>query len=269
MTAPSRPWQPTPLLYASGLLHAAAVAGGVAWPQAWPWALGALALDHGALALAGLLPRCHWLGPNLKRLPVAAVARREVAITLDDGPDPEVTPRVLDLLDASGTHVSFFCIARQAQRYPALCRDMVARGHSVENHSFSHPHSFSVSGPRRVKAQVLDAQNALADITGQAPRFFRAPAGLRNVFLEPVLAELGLHLASWTRRAYDTRQGQPEVVLQRLQRGLAAGDILLLHDRHAARTPTGEPVLLPVLPRLLHSLAPLGLQPVTLPQALL
>ena len=83
------------------------------------------------------------------------------------------------------------------------------------------------------------------------PRFFRAPAGLRNPFLEPVLARESLQLVSWTRRGFDTVNGSARAVLGRLTRRLRAGDILLLHDGHAARTAAGTPVILEVLPRCL------------------
>jgi peptidoglycan/xylan/chitin deacetylase (PgdA/CDA1 family) len=101
-----------------------------------------------------------------------------------------------------------------------------------------------------------------------APRFFRAPAGLRNVFLAPALHELGLQLASWTRRGFDTARRDPSVVLARLTRGLAAGDILLLHDRHAAIATSGQPVTLEVLPALLKCFEQTGLRAVTLAEAL-
>jgi peptidoglycan/xylan/chitin deacetylase (PgdA/CDA1 family) len=245
-------------------LHGAAVLGTLAMPAAWPWALGALAANHVVLTVAGLLPRSTLLGPNLTRLPDAAAARREIALTFDDGPDPEVTPRVLDLLDAAGARASFFCIGRRAREHPALCREIVARGHRVENHGDSHSWAFAAFGPGRMRADIAAAQAALADITGQSPRFFRATAGLRNPLLDPVLAALDLRLAAWSRRAYDTREGRPEVVLGRLTRGLGAGDILLMHDGHAARTPDGQPVILAVLPPLLRRLAEDGLTPVTL-----
>ena len=190
--------------------------------------------------------------PNLIRLPEASAQRREIALTVDDGPDPEVTPRVLDLLDAANARASFFCIGRIAQQHPALCRSIVQRGHRVENHGFAHS----------------NAQATLSDITGQAPRFFRATAGLRNPFLDPVLHGLDLQLATWTRRAYDTRTGDPQRVFQRLTQHLGAGDIVLMHDGHAASTPAGEPVILAVLPRLLKTVAERRLHPVTLARAL-
>jgi peptidoglycan/xylan/chitin deacetylase (PgdA/CDA1 family) len=240
----------------------------VAAPAIWPWALGAVALNHAVITGAGLLPRTSLLGPNLTRLPAAAQARRELALTIDDGPDPEVTPRVLDLLDAAGARASFFCIGWRARPSPAVCRAVVARGHRVENHGDSHSNAFSLFGPRRMRADVAAAQATLSDITGQAPLFFRPTAGLRNPFLEPVLASLDLQLAAWTRRPYDTRDGRPQQVLQRLTRGLGPGDILLMHDGHAALTPEGQPVILATLPLLLHRLKAESLQAVTLQQAL-
>jgi peptidoglycan/xylan/chitin deacetylase (PgdA/CDA1 family) len=220
------------------------------------------------LTLAGLLPRSHLLGANLTRLPLPAQQRHEVALTIDDGPDPEVTPRVLDLLDAAGVQASFFCIGSRARSAPALCRDIVARGHRVENHGYSHSHAFSLFGPGRMRSDIVAAQSTLADITGQPPMFFRPTAGLRNPFLDPVLTELQLRLASWTRRPFDTVHGEPQRVLQNLTRGLAAGDILLMHDGHAARTPDGEPVILATLPALLQSFVVHGLRPVTLTDGL-
>ena len=263
----SRPWKPTPFLKASFALHGAAAVGAAVVPSAWPWALGAVAANHAALSITGLLPRSTWLGPNWVSLPATSVARREVALTIDDGPDPEVTPRVLDVLDEAGVRATFFCIGRRARQAPALCREIVARGHGVENHGDSHSNAFSLFGPKRMRADISAAQATLADITGQAPRFFRATAGLRNPLLEPVLAELDLQLAAWTRRPFDTVNADPERVLQRLTRNLGAGDILLMHDGHAARTAAGEPVILCTLPRLLQALVGAKLQPVTLQEA--
>ena len=264
----SRPWIPSPTLKASAVLHGAAALGTLAMPAAWPWALGAVIANHAVLTAAGLWPRSQLLGPTWVRLPPPSRARREVALTIDDGPDPEVTPRVLDLLDAAGVRATFFCIGRRARAAPALCREIVERGHRVENHGDAHSNAFSVFGPRRMRADISAAQATLTDLSGQAPQFFRATAGLRNPFLEPVLAELDLQLAAWTRRSFDTRTGDPALVLQRLSRGLAAGDIFLMHDGHAARTPEGQPVILAALPPLLQAISQANLRPVTLTDAL-
>lgn len=267
-TAISRPWRPTPTLLLSAATHGAAGIGTLLAPAWWPWALAAVAADHVLLTAAGLWPRSTLLGPNLTRLPAAATGPGRVALTIDDGPDPEVTPWVLDLLDAAQAKASFFCIGHRARRHPALCREIVARGHRLENHGDSHSKAFATFGPRRMRRDIVAAQSCLADITGQAPRFFRPTAGLRNPWLEPILASLNLYLATWTRRGYDTRERDPNIVHARLLRNLADGDILLLHDGHAARTAAGQPVIIAVLPRLLEELRRHSLISVTLASAL-
>jgi peptidoglycan-N-acetylglucosamine deacetylase len=262
-----QPWRVPPFLGASAGLHAIALGAAALIPgAAWP-AVGAIVLNHVAITAAGLWPRSRLLGPNLICLDAAARTAGQVAITIDDGPDPAVTPGVLDLLDQHNARATFFCIADRAAAHPALTRTIVERGHSVQNHSASHRHHFSLLGPGGMRREIEGAQTVLADLTGQAPTFFRAPAGLRNPFLDPVLHRLGLRLASWTRRGFDTREHDAMRVLARLVRGLQAGDILLLHDGHAARTNAGSPVVLSVLPALLARIAAAGLRCVTLPQA--
>lgn len=261
-------WRPTPLVAASVLLHPACLALWLWQPAWWPQLLALLVADHALLTACGLWPRSHWLGPNITRLPAAAAARGEVCITIDDGPDPQVTPAVLDILERHRARATFFCIGSQALRHPELCREIMRRGHSIENHSQHHRHHFSVMGPRGLRRELQAAQDTLARITGRRPRFFRAPAGLRNPLLDPVLPGLGLRLASWTRRGFDTRTHDAGLLLERLTRNLAGGDILLLHDGHAARGADGRPAILAVLPRLLERIADAGLTPVTLDHAI-
>ena len=260
---------PSPLLMGSAGLHTLVAAGLVLTPQNWPWLLGALAADHALITAGGLLPRAAWLGRNLTRLPPAQPdAAAVVALTFDDGPDPETTPHVLDLLDAAGMRATFFCPGAHVLRHPVLARDIVRRGHAVENHTHTHPHAFATYGPRRMASEIQRAQAALAEVTGRVPRLFRAVAGLRNPFLQPILARLDLQLVSWTRRAYDTRTSHAPTVLRRLSRNLRVGDILLLHDGHSARDGSGQPVVLQVLPLLLTQLHQRGLGSVRIDEAL-
>ena len=265
---PLQRWKPTPLVAGSMGLHAVAGMSAFLGPEAWPWAIGAVAANHVVLGALGLWPRSTLLGANLTCLPAQAIARGEIALTFDDGPDPDVTPRVLDILDAHGARASFFCIAEQAARHPELCREIARRGHAVENHSRTHLLHFALRGPGGTRREVSAAQSDLAAITGRLPRFFRAPAGIRSPFLDPVLHDLGLKLVSWTRRGFDTRRSDVEEVAALLAEGMAAGDILLMHDGNCARTPGGLPVVLHVLPRLLGQAQSLGLRSVTLEHAI-
>jgi peptidoglycan-N-acetylglucosamine deacetylase len=257
-------WTPSPLLIGSAAVHLGAVAAVIARRELWPWALAAVAANHIILAAVGLWPRSQWLGRNWTRLPAPAAARGAIAITIDDGPDPDITPRVLDLLDRYRAKATFFCIGERLARHPQLAREILARGHGIENHSLRHRHNFSLLGPRGLRREIGAAQACILRTAGAPALFFRAPAGLRNPFLDYVLSEYDLTLVSWTRRGFDTVNGDPASVLAKLTRGLRAGDILLLHDGHAALTPEGGAVILQALPPLLDVIAAAGLVPVTL-----
>lgn len=263
-----KPWRPTPLLSGSVVLHIAAIAAAVARPNTWPWALGSIAANHLILAAAGLWPRSKLLGSNWTRLPDRAAARGAVAITIDDGPDPDITPQVLTLLDEHSIKATFFCVGENVARHADLVREMVRRGHAIENHTQRHRHNFSLLGPRGLMDEIRHAQESITAVAGTRPQFFRAPAGLRNPFLDPVLSRLGLQLASWTRRGFDTVSQDAESVLGKLTRDLGGGDILLLHDGHAGRTRSGRPIILEVLPRLLTAVTVAKLRPITLRAAL-
>jgi peptidoglycan/xylan/chitin deacetylase (PgdA/CDA1 family) len=259
-----RRWDPAPAIRFTAFFHVGGVAALAAVPELWPPIVAGLAANHAVLITASLLPRSQLIGRNLVRLPEAAARRGEVAITFDDGPDPEVTPRVLDLLDAGGASASFFCVGERAAAAPGLVREIVRRGHSVENHSHRHSTGFGWYGPWRLRRELEGAQRVLAEAAGVAPLFFRAPFGTRNPLLDPALARLGLTFVSWTRRGYDTVDADAPRVLRRLVDGLGAGDVLLLHDGVTVRERRGEPTVLAVLPRLLERLADRGLKPVSL-----
>ena len=266
---PAKPcaWRPGSFLLVQLALHVAALGLLLTYPQAWRWAAATVLFSQLMLMAAGLWPRSSCLGANLVRLPAAAVQRGEVALTIDDGPDPEVTPQVLAILAQHGVQATFFCIGTRAAAQPELCRRMLAAGHRIENHGAHHPTLLSLSGPAGWRREISEGQHILQQITGQTPLFYRAVAGLRNPFLDPVLHACGLQLASWTRRGFDTRERDPEKVLQRLTHSLAAGDILLLHDGNAARTPSGEALIVSVLPKLLSAIRIRLLTPVTLAHA--
>ena len=261
------PWAPTPAISASIFLHVAGFAVLAADPALWSWVAAAIFGNHVILGASGMLPKSQLLGRNLIRLPEQCAHQGQVALTFDDGPDPAVTPRVLDLLDRHGAKASFFCIGRRAAAHPEIVHEIHARGHSVENHSWRHTNAFALLGLDSLRQEVVRTQILIKSITGRSPQFFRAPVGLRNPLLDPVLARSGLRYAGWTRRGFDTVRSEPERILHRLIRGLTAGDLLVLHDRIAAKTSAGQPVVLAVLALLLDRLAARGLRSISLPMA--
>lgn len=255
---------PTPALGTTALLHAGGTAALLYDPLAWPWIGSGLIANHAVLTAAGFAPRSTLLGPNLARLPGAAAERGEVALTFDDGPDPDITPRVLDLLDAAGMQATFFLVGSRVARYPAIAREIVRRGHGAENHSDRHSPAFAFYGVGRARRDIARAQAAIAGATGSVPRYFRAPFGIRSPLLEPALAALGLQYVSWTRRGFDTVEADAGKVFGRLVRALAPGDVLLLHDGAVGRPRSADRTVLTALRALLVRLAERKLRSVTL-----
>lgn len=243
------------------------LAGAAGLPQWWSIWLAGLALNHGALCAASMWPRSQLLGPNITRLPAAAASAGQVCLTFDDGPDPQVTPLVLDMLARAGVHGSFFCIGNQIKKHPSLTREILAAGHSIENHTQTHDHRFAFRGSTGLHQEIAQAQANIEALGSPTPKFFRAPAGMRNPFLQTVLARLNLHLTSWTRRGFDTVEKRADRVTHRLTKSLAAGDLLLLHDGHAARTANDKPMVVEVLPEILRILQANNLKSVSLPTA--
>lgn len=251
------------LVTASAGLHAAAALAVALAPRHWLPVVATVFADHLLLTGLSFWPQSPWLGANQTRLPPGAAGA--IALTFDDGPDPEVTPKVLDLLDRRGARATFFAVGRRVREHAELAAEAVRRGHRVENHSASHPVLFSCFPPPLLRREVEGAQEAIERATGRRPSLFRAPAGFRNPLLDRVLWQAGLALVSWTRRGFDTVERNPARVASRLLGRLAAGDILVLHDGRAARDRNGRPVVLEALPRVLDVLAEKGLVSVPLP----
>jgi peptidoglycan-N-acetylglucosamine deacetylase len=260
----ARAFNPSAFVRLTVAAHGVGAATLAVAPGRWAWVGTALLVNHVAIGAAAVLPRSRLLGPNLARLPAAADT---IGLTFDDGPDPVVTPKVLDLLEEHRATATFFCIGNRVLRFPEIAAAIVARGHTVANHSHTHPNAFAFYGPRAVLREVRSAQQAILAATGRRPTLFRAPVGIRGPFLEPCLAREGLSLVSWSRRGLDTVSRDPPVVVARLTRQVASGDILLLHDGSSAKDDAGRPVVLEALPRLLEALAARGLLARSIPEA--
>ena len=222
------------------------------------FALALMAASHLALAYGTLRPNRQWFGPVM----TGFVPRKpgEVWLTIDDGPDPGDTPRLLDLLDAASARATFFVRGDRARAHPALITEIVRRGHTVGNHTFSHPQAtFWCVGPGRAAREIADCNHVLREITGHATRLFRAPVGHVNPFVVPAAEHHGLRLVGWSARGFDgvaSRAAEPRAVVDRILRDLRPGGIVLLHE--GRRGPAGQPVNVQALSLLLDALAARG-----------
>jgi peptidoglycan-N-acetylglucosamine deacetylase len=215
--------------------------------------------NHVVIGTVGVLPKSTLLGPNIRRLPHTP-SSNVLTLTFDDGPDPSLTPRILDMLDDAGARATFFCIGERVEAHPHIVAEIRDRGHGVENHSYSHPNLFSLQGPGAMKQEVIRAQESIHKHFGRRPQFFRAPAGVQSPWLGPVLGAAGLSLVSWTRRGYDAVSSDSRRVADRLVNNLGAGDILLLHDGKAGGVVERPRVVIESLGAVLREMQHRGLR---------
>lgn len=226
LRAPHRPPRHPHLAWFLLLLSQAGVA--LLWLRAgWVVGFPALVLTHLVALWGTLRPGSALFAPVLRRLPAH---ERVLWLTIDDGPSDD-TAAVLDLLDAHGAKATFFLVGDRARQRPGLVREIARRGHGIGNHSESHPQAlFWALGPARMRREIARTQDVLAEITGQAPRWFRAVVGMANPFVAPALAAHGLARVGWTARGYDGVAADPDAVVARIERDLAPGAIVLAHE---------------------------------------
>jgi peptidoglycan/xylan/chitin deacetylase (PgdA/CDA1 family) len=156
--------------------------------------------------------------------------RNEVWLTIDDGPDEADTPRILDLLGRHGARATFFLIGERAVRLPHLVAEILARGHDVGHHTHTHPvAAFWCATPGRVRAELDDGLEALRK-SGAAPRWFRAPVGIKNPFLSRELGRRGLRCVGWSVRSLDSIGRDPARVAARVMKAVRPGSVILMHE---------------------------------------
>jgi peptidoglycan/xylan/chitin deacetylase (PgdA/CDA1 family) len=154
---------------------------------------------------------------------------RTIALTFDDGPNPAVTPQLLDLLERFEARGTFFLIGRHVRACPALAAEIVARGHTIGNHTDTHPNLLWQS-PRRILDELERCDRSIADATGQRTRIMRPPYGFRRPDVHAAARDAGLgRPVLWSRSARDWTPQAAAKVIRRLQR-VRPGDIVLLHD---------------------------------------
>ncbi|MEX0746276.1 MAG: polysaccharide deacetylase family protein [Phycisphaeraceae bacterium] len=195
----------------------------------WPSLLtGAAAAAAGAVLYGTLWPGSRLLAPVISHGSREAPAR--VALTFDDGPHPEATPAILDILERVGVKAAFFVIGSHAHRHPQLLRRIDAAGHLIGNHSYDHAYHGMFRAGRYWADQLHRTEGVIEDAIGKRPQLFRPPMGFKHPLLARAARQAGYALVTWTRRGRDGWPARTEQILRRLADPARGGDILTLHD---------------------------------------
>lgn len=185
-------------------------------------------------------PAVAWSAPALAPVCAPAAAAfglrrrldraRSVALTFDDGPHPQGTPAVLDLLADRRATATFFVVAEQAERHPGLCERIVAEGHGIGVHGFRHRNQLRLT-PAAFTADLDRALAALAPFTGRGAPLYRPPYGTFSAAGLRIVRRRGLRTLLWSRWGHDWRARiAPEAIAAEATEGLCGGDVILLHD---------------------------------------
>jgi peptidoglycan/xylan/chitin deacetylase (PgdA/CDA1 family) len=179
----------------------------------------------GIFAWAAMAPSAQLFGPTIRRTASAST----MALTFDDGPNPAVTPGLLDLLGRHNAKATFFLIGKHVRAFPALAKEIAGRGHTVGNHTETHP-NLTFLPARRIAEELDRCDDAIAAATGKPTRWMRPPYGFRGPQLRGVVRRRGgAGVAMWSMTAYDWNPQPAERLINRL-RHARGGDIVLLHD---------------------------------------
>ena len=210
-------------------------------------------------ALAPVMPLlCRGLGVP-RRLPDG---RGVVALTFDDGPHPQGTPAVLEVLERAGAHATFFVVGEQVERRPALAAEIAAAGHGIALHCHRHRNLLRL-GPRALRDDLDRAGQLIAEATGQAPVLYRPPYGIFSSVGLSVVRRAGLAPLLWSRWGRDwTRRATPGSIVSDVTGDLTAGDVLLLHDADYYSADDSWRRTAAALPLVLEEIARRGLRPV-------
>ncbi len=179
-----------------------------------------------------------------------------IAITFDDGPHPVFTPKTMKLLKKYNAKATFFCIGKNAEKYPELVKKILSEGHVLGNHSFSHINYYGFLPLNKVLSDIEKGQEVFNRITNLKLQFFRPPFGVTNPNISKAVKKLKLNTFGWSVRSFDTVAKDPDKVFNKISTKIQKGDVVLLHD-------TSE-ISIEILEKLLHFLQNKNLKSVTL-----
>ncbi|HUQ18284.1 MAG TPA: polysaccharide deacetylase family protein [Gemmatimonadaceae bacterium] len=188
----------------------------------------------------------------------------KVALTFDDGPNPDATPRILDTLGEYDVRATFFVLGRHAERWPDLVHRAVREGHQLGNHGYFHQ-KLHFRTPRYVRRDVVLGKRAIQRSGAPAPQFFRAPHGFRSPWVSAIAGSLGERTIGWSLGVWDSDQPGVNAIVKRTIEGTKPGSIVLLHDGDGYNADGNRLQTAAALPKIITGLRERGYEFVTLP----
>jgi peptidoglycan-N-acetylglucosamine deacetylase len=202
-----------------------------------------------------------FFGPALAKL---EGDRKVVALTFDDGPNPDATPRILDTLAEKGVHATFFILGSHAERWPELVRRISHDGHQVGNHGYFH-RKLHFKSPFYVNRDIRLGLRAIRRAGAPAPRWFRAPHGFRSPWTTPIARSYGERIVGWSLGVWDSDRPGVDEIVRRTIEGVTPGSIVLLHDGDGYNPDGDRMQTAAALPQIIDRLKDQGYEFATLP----
>ncbi len=246
-----------------------------------PWFLAGPAVAAGFAGLTvygAMYPRSQLFGHTLYQTDQA----RKLALTFDDGPNPAITPKLLELLDRYHAKATFFVVGKYVRESPALVKEIAARGHLLGNHTETHP-NLLFCGPEETRTELLRCSEAISRATWAEPRWFRPPFGFRSPWLGALIQQHRMRTVMWTLIPGDWRAKPADWLIERMKpiaahaqnpspkstpsQKSAAGDVVCLHDGDYARRRADRTRTIAALEYWLPRWRDFGLEFVTISQA--
>ncbi|MDN3664853.1 polysaccharide deacetylase family protein [Algibacter miyuki] len=155
---------------------------------------------------------------------------KQIAITFDDGPNSDFTPKILDLLKKHNAKATFFCIGKQIKNHPEIIKQISAAGHSIGNHTYSHAQMFDFYGKQKVIDEINKTDALISSILNKKMNLFRPPYGVTNRAITKALKQTRHHVIGWNIRSLDTVKTDEKAILDRIIKNITPGSVILLHD---------------------------------------
>ncbi|HEX6575499.1 MAG TPA: polysaccharide deacetylase family protein [Gemmatimonadaceae bacterium] len=191
-------------------------------------------------------------------------ADHNVALTFDDGPNPDATPRILDALGEHGVKATFFVLGAHAERWPDLVKRVVDEGHQIGNHGYFHK-KLHLKSPFYVRRDIALGKRAIERAGGDSPRFFRAPHGFRSPWVTAIAQSFGERTIGWSLGVWDSDRPGVKAIVDRTINGAKPGSIILLHDGDGYNINGDRSQTAAAVPEIISGLRDRGMKFVTLP----